>query len=44
MVERMRTEAHPQRGWQALNEAEASSHLEIPQNQGSGSSTAPFGE
>ena len=27
MVERMRSEAHPARGWTALDEAEASSHL-----------------
>jgi cytochrome c oxidase subunit 1 len=29
MVERMRSEAHPQRGWKALEDAEASSHLKI---------------
>jgi hypothetical protein len=44
MVERMRTEAHPSRDWKALDEAEASSHLKIPEGQGSGKSTAPFGE
>jgi cytochrome c oxidase subunit I len=43
MIERMRTEAHPHRDWKALDEAEASSHLKIPENEGSGSSTAPFG-
>jgi cytochrome c oxidase subunit 1 len=43
MVERMRTEAHPHRGWKALDDAESSSHLKIPQDEGSGSSTAPFG-
>jgi len=30
MVERMRSEAHPLRGWEPLNEAEASEHLKIP--------------
>src|SRR3954454_24478133 len=30
MIERMRTEAHPQRDWVALNQAEASPHLKIP--------------
>jgi hypothetical protein len=44
MIERMRTEAHPARGWKALDEAEASSHLKIQEGQGSGSSTAPFGD
>ena len=29
MVERMRAEAHPQRGWKPLDDAEASSHLKI---------------
>ena len=29
MVERMRSEAHPQRGWQPLDDAETSSHLKI---------------
>ncbi len=44
MVERMRSEAHPHRGWTALAEAEASPHLKIPtEGDGSGSSTAPFG-
>ena len=43
MLERMRTEAHPKRGWQALDEAEASSHLKIENGEGSGPSTAPFG-
>ena len=44
MIKRIRTEAHPSRGWKALDEAEASSHLKIPEGQGSGSVTAPFGE
>jgi cytochrome c oxidase subunit 1 len=44
MVERMRTEAHPSRGWKALDEAEASDHLKIPEGKGSGNTTAPFGE
>ncbi len=43
MVERMRSEAHPHRGWKPLDEAEASPHLKIPEGKGSGSSTAPFG-
>ena len=44
MVERMRTEAHPHRGWTALAQAEASPHLKIPtEGDGNGSSTAPFG-
>jgi len=29
MIERMRAEAHPQRGWKPLDDAEASSHLKI---------------
>jgi cytochrome c oxidase subunit 1 len=44
MIERMRSEAHPKRGWKPLDEAEASPHLKIPQGDGSGSATAPFGE
>jgi cytochrome c oxidase subunit 1 len=43
MVERMRTEAHPHRGWKALDGAESSSHLKIPEGDGSGSSSAPSG-
>ena len=43
MIERMRTEAHPKRGWKALDEAEASPHLNIENGEGSGPSTAPFG-
>jgi cytochrome c oxidase subunit 1 len=42
MVERMRAEAHPSRGWKALNEAETSSHLKIREPQGSDSPAAPF--
>jgi cytochrome c oxidase subunit I len=30
MIERMRTEAHPHRGWEPLAELEASEHLKIP--------------
>jgi cytochrome c oxidase subunit 1 len=44
MVKRMRSEAHPSRGWKALDEAEASSHLKILEGQGSDSPAAPFGE
>ena len=32
MIERMRSEAHPGRGWKPLAEAEASSHPEIPKS------------
>jgi hypothetical protein len=30
MIDRMRTEAHPNRNWEPLQEAEASPHLSIP--------------
>jgi len=43
MVDRMRSEAHPARGWKPLAEAEASAHLKIPETEGSGPGTAPFG-
>src|SRR5664280_415229 len=32
MIDRMRSEAHPGRGWKPLAEAEASSHPEIPKS------------
>jgi cytochrome c oxidase subunit 1 len=44
MIERMRTEAHPARGWKALDEREASSALKIPEGDGAWSSGAPFKE
>lgn len=31
MMERMRTEAHPHRNWEALNNLESSDHLKIPE-------------
>src|SRR5664280_2738717 len=43
MIDRMRSEAHPARGWKPLAEAEASAHLRIPETEGSGPGTAPFG-
>ena len=30
MIDRMRSEAHPARGWKPLAEAEASAHLKVP--------------
>jgi cytochrome c oxidase subunit I len=43
MIQRMRDEAHPKRGWKPLDEAESSPHLQIKEDRGSGPGSAPFG-
>ena len=33
MIERMRSEAHPNRDWKGLESAESSEHLKIPEDR-----------